>query len=318
MTRLIVSRILQMLVVAVIVTLLSFVLVNLLPGDVLHVILGDGYNDDAAAALRAQLHLNQPVLERYLHWLGGAVHGDLGSSLITHQSVTHTLFAAAGPTVELVVGAQLIALVLAFAFALGPVLSGRQVFDRIGTGIALFASSVPSFVLALILLAVLAVHWHVVPSIGWVPPGEGGWGANLRAIVLPCFLLGLSVFPGHMRILRAELHEQLEVAEYVDLGRIKGISVWRLMTRHVLRNSAFGLITVIAFSSGLLIAGAVLIEQIFSIPGAGSLILTAIDTRDSPMVEGCVALLALVIVALNLFADLAYAVLDPRVRDGRS
>jgi peptide/nickel transport system permease protein len=316
LARRIVSRLLQMLAVVFFVTLLSFVLVNVLPGDIRRVLLGDSYNEQAAAQLTKELDLNQPLVLRYLHWLGGALHGDLGSSLIAHQSVLKSIMSAAGPTTELVIGAQLFAILLAVIVALASVTFRKPWVDRTGTSLALIASSIPSFVLALLLLALFSVHWHLVSSIGWQAPSSAGWGANLQSMALPCFLLGLSVFPGHMRVFRAELNEQLETEEYVTLARMKGISTWRTMTRHVARNSAFGLITVIAFSTGFLIAGAVLIEQVFSIPGIGSLILNAINNRDSPMVEGCVALLAVFIVLLNLLADIAYAWLDPRVRDG--
>ncbi|MBO0709503.1 MAG: ABC transporter permease, partial [Candidatus Dormibacteraeota bacterium] len=135
------------------------------------------------------------------------------------------------------------------------------------------------------------------------------------AMILPCVLLGLGIFAGHMRIFRAELREQLDHEEYVTLARMKGIGTWRLLSRHVARNASFGLITVTAFSLGTLLAGAVIIEQIFSIPGLGSLVFTAINDRDSPLVLGCVTLLAVVIVILNLLADVTYAILDPRVRN---
>lgn len=315
MLRLIVSRLCQTVLVVILVTLLTFFLVNLLPGNILYAILGQNYTAAAAAQLTQELHLDQPLVLRYLNWLLGAVHGDFGTSLVDHQSVTTTILSSAPPTIELVIGAQLVATVLAVTFAIGSVASRNPVVDRLGTGAALLSSSIPSFVLALVVLAVVSVHWHLVSSIGWVAPSSSGWGANLSAMILPWILLGLGIFPGQMRIFRAELREQLDHEEYVTLARMKGIGSWRVLSRHVARNAAFGLITITAFNMGTLLAGAVIIEQIFSIPGLGSLVFTAINNRDSPLVLGCVTVLAIVIVLLNLLADLAYALLDPRVGD---
>lgn len=315
MLRFVAVRLSQTVVVVFFVTLFTFLLVNLLPGNILYAILGDHYTKEAAAQLTQQLHLDEPLPIRYLQWLSGAVRGDFGMSLVDHQSVMTTILSVLPPTVELVLGAQLVATGLAIALAIGSVISRRQWIDAVGTGSALLASSIPSFVLALVVLSLVSVQWHLVSSIGWAPPSSAGWGRNLSSMALPCILLGLSVFPGHMRVFRSELHSELEGEEYVTLARLKGISSWRVIYRHVARNAGFGLITVTTFSTGVLVAGAVIIEQIFAIPGLGSLIFTGINNRDTPMVLGCVTVIAVVVVVLNLLADLAYAVLDPRVRD---
>jgi peptide/nickel transport system permease protein len=316
MLRLIALRAPQLIVVLFLVTVLSFVLVNLLPGDIVHVILGDSYSPAAAAQIRAELGLNQPLPVRYVTWVGAALRGDFGSSLISHQSVLQSIGRAAAPTVELVVGGQLIATVLAGIVAVASVASRRRWVDRLGTALALVSDSIPSFVLGLILLALFSVNLHLFPSIGWQDPAKAGWDTNLSAMVLPCLLLGLGSFPMHMRVFRAELFEQLDREEYVTLARMKGVSAFRTMTRHVVRNSAYGLVTVTAMSISFMVAGAVLIEQIFSIPGVGTLTLTAIENRDSPMVQGCIVLLAVVTVVMSLLADLTYAVLDPRLSEG--
>jgi peptide/nickel transport system permease protein len=316
MRRLIALRIPQMIAVLFLVTVMSFLLVNVLPGDVLHVILGDAYTPEAAAQLTAQLGLDQPLPVRYIGWLGAALHGDFGSSLISHQSVLASIGRSIGPTLELVIGGQIIATVLAVVVAIASVASRKRWVDRLGTVIALVSDAIPSFVLGLILLGIFSVQLHWLPSIGWQDPAKVGWGLNLQAMLLPCLILGLGSFALHMRVFRSELFEQLDREEYVTLAQMKGVSTFRIMTKHVVRNSSFGLVTVTAMSIGFMIAGAVLIEQIFSIPGIGSLTLNAVENRDSPMVQGCVVLLAAVTVVLSLLADLAYAALDPRLREG--
>lgn len=315
MTRLVLTRIPQGILVIIGCTLATFILVNVLPGNIVFVILGDQYTKQAAATLTEQLHLNRPLIVRYFDWLGGAVRGDFGKSLLTHVPVARTIGEDLGPTVELVIGGQIVATGLGVSLAIASVASGKKWIDRLNTGVALFCTSMPSFVLALLLLSLLAAHWHFISPVGWVSPSKGGWGANIGAIALPCILLGLGFFPGHMRIFRTELLDQLQNEDYVVLARMKGISTYRLMSRHVARNSAFGLLTVLAVSTAGLVGGAVILEQIFAIPGIGALIVTSLQNRDSPTVEACVTFVAVLIVVMNLLADIGYAMLDPRVRD---
>lgn len=317
MLRLVLYRVPQMLVVVLAVTLLAFILVNVLPGNVVISILGDDYSKEAAAVLTKQLGLNRPLIVRYFDWLGNAVQLNFGNSLTTHVPVWQEIGAAAWPTVELVIGGQFFGTLFGVVFAIAAVATRIGWIDRVGTALSLFFTSVPAFVLALVLLSIFGVHYHLIPTTGWVAPSNG-WGANLRAIFVPCLLLGLSIFPGHMRVFRAELYEQLEGEEYVTLARMKGLTTQRVVLRHVARNSAFGLITLMAVQMGALVAGAVILEQIFGIPGIGELILNAISSHDATTVLGCVTVVAVAIVIFNLIADVLYAVLDPRVRDAQN
>jgi len=314
MLRLILARIPQAIAVVLGVTVVAFILVNVLPGNITYVILGDNYTKASAALITKELGLNHPIIVRYLDWLGNAVQGKFGSSLISHEPVSESMRSDALPTIELVLGGQLVATFLGVIIAVSSVASRKAWVDRLGTGFGLFATSMPPFVLALLLVAIFAQHWHLISPLGWSPP-SAGWGKNLSDIAVPCFLLGLGVFPGHMRIFRSELYEQLENEEYVTLARMKGMGTRRLMVRHVAKNAGFGLITVLAVSTGALIAGAVILENIFGIPGIGSLILQGVQDRDAPVVEGCLAVVAVLIVLFNLLADIAYMLVDPRVRD---
>lgn len=303
-----------MIPVVIVVTALAFFIVNALPGNILYTILGQAYSPQAAATLSRELHLNQPLLLRYVEWLGGAAHGSLGSSLITHEKVSSALLTAAPPTIELVIFSQVLAIAIAVLLSTLSVLSPFQAVDRSATALSLFGNSVPSFVTGLVFLIVFADHLHIMSAVGWIPPGSGGWGRNIGAMFVPSLLLAISIFPGYMRVLRQQMYDELENEEYVTLARMKGISRVRLILRHVARNSALGIITLIGLSTGFLIGGAVIVEQIFNIPGMGSLTYNAINQSDTVMVEGCILVIAVSIVMLNLLADLMYAVLDPRVR----
>jgi peptide/nickel transport system permease protein len=310
--RLIVDRLLQMIVVLVCVTALGFFLVNLLDGDVVFALLGENYSPEAAAKLTAELHLDQPIWLRYLHWVGGVLHGDLGTSLVTKQNVADAIGAALPPTVELLIGAQVVALAVALVTT---ALAVRFRFaDRIVTFIGLVSNSIPSFVLALLLIIVFATTFHALPSIGWADPDRAGWAENIRAMVLPSVALGFSIFPEYMRVFRGEIQEQLEQEEYVTLARMKGMSPRRVLMRHVVLNSMGGLLTLIAMTTGFLIGGVVIVEEVFSIPGVGSLVFDAISNRDSVMLEGALVLIAGGVVVANLVGELVHMRVDPRVR----
>lgn len=312
MARWIIDRLLQMVVVLICATLLGFLLVRLLKGNEIFALLGDNYTRQAAAQLNQELGLNKPLPLQYLDWLGGAVHGDFGTSVTTHEPVAHSLLAALGPTVELLVGAQLVALALTM---LVTVVSVRWRWtDRLVTGFALLCSSVPPFVLGLLMIILFASVLHLLPAIAWSWPSAGGWGKNFRGMIMPWTALGVSVFPNYMRVLRGQVYEQLDNEEYVTLARMKGLTGRRVLGRHVVPNSLSGLITLVAVTTGFLISGVVIVEQVFSIPGEGSLVYQAITNRDANTLEGAIVMIAVAVVVLNLIGDLIQMRLDPRVR----
>jgi peptide/nickel transport system permease protein len=312
MARWIIDRLLQMIVVLICATLLGFLLVRLLKGNEVVALLGDNYTKQAAAQLTHELGLDKPLPLQYLDWLGGAVHGDFGTSVTTHEAVAHSLFSALGPTVELLVGAQLVALLLTL---LVTVVSVRWRWtDRLVTGFALLCSSVPAFVVGLLMIILFASVLHLLPAIAWSWPGAGGWGKNFKGMIMPWVALGVSVFPGYMRVLRSQVYEQIDHEEYVTLARMKGLAGRRVLGRHVMPNSLSGLITLVALTTGFLISGVVIVEQVFGIPGEGSLVYQAITNRDANTLEGAIVMIAVAVVLLNLIGDLIQMRLDPRVR----
>jgi peptide/nickel transport system permease protein len=312
MARWIIDRLLQMVVVLIAATLLGFLLVRLLKGNEVFALLGDNYTKQAAAQLNHELGLDKPLPLQYLDWLGGAVHGDFGTSITTHEPVAHSLFMALGPTVELLVGAQVVA--LALTLIVTAVSVRWRWTDRVVTGFALLCSSIPPFVLGLLMIILFASVLHLLPAIAWSWPGAGGWGKNFKGMIMPWVALGVSVFPNYMRVLRGQVYEQLDHEEYVTLARMKGLPARRVLGRHVVPNSLSGLVTLVALTTGFLISGVVIVEQVFGIPGEGSLVYQAITNRDANTLEGAIVMIAVAVVVLNLIGDLIQMRLDPRVR----
>ncbi|HEX3963059.1 MAG TPA: ABC transporter permease [Trebonia sp.] len=312
MARWIIDRLLQTVVVLIFATVLGFLLVRLLKGSETFALLGDNYTRQAADALSRQLGLNKPLPLQYLSWLGDAVRGNFGTSAITQQAIGPTLLAALGPTVELLIGGQLVSLLL--TFLLTTVSVRWRWTDRLVTGFALLCSSVPSFVVGLLAIIVFSSTLHALPAIAWASPSTAGWGTNLKGMIMPSIALGISVFPNYLRVLRSQVDDQLDNEEYVTLARMKGLSGRRVLGRHVVPNSLSGLITLVALTTGFLISGVVIVEQVFGIPGEGSLVYNAIAKRDATMLEGAILLIAVAVVVFNLIGELAQMWLDPRVR----
>jgi len=316
MLRVALNRVPQMLVVVIGCSILTFAVVNILPGDIVHSILGEDYTEAAADQLRAQLHLNDPLIVRYFVWLGESLTGDLGTSLLPpHVEVADLIGRALLPTLELVVLGQLFGLILGVLLAVVSVASRSRVVDRVISGFALVCSSIPGFVMGILLLGLLATQLHLVSPLGWASPFTDGWGENLSHILFPSIVLGLFAFPLFLRVFRAELVEQLDREDYVVLARLKGIPMRRVVFSHAVRNSSFGLLTILGVNTARLVGGVVVIELIFSIPGMGSLVTNAVIRHDAPTVMAGVSIVAIFVVVANLLVDLAYALLDPRVRD---
>ena len=193
----------------------------------------------------------------------------------------------------------------------------KGVIDRLSVLVSMIGFSCPQFVFAeLLMILIFAVHLRIVPALGFQPLSAGLW-TNLHSIILPACTLGFGIFCGYTRLLRADLIDQMNQEDYIITARAKGVAPYRILIRHALRNSIFGLITVVALNVGTLVGGAVIIEQIFGLPGMGQELLQSINNRDITTVQAIVSLLAVTVVVANLVADILYAVLDPRIRYGR-
>lgn len=308
-------RILQLIPVCIGVTLMAFLLLNVLPGGSAIAILGTNATGGSIKALDNALGLNKPAYERYLLWLWHALHGNLGVSFITRQSVTSTIFARFPVSLELVVLSILIALCTAIPAAVFSARRPGGIVDWITRAVGMFGLSTPGFVLALYLLYVLSVRLGVLPVTGFTPLSVGLW-ANLKTMLLPALSQSAILFGSYSRILRGDMIDQLYSEDYVLTARAKGLGSLRVLFVHVFKNSLFSLITIVGAQLGTLIGGAAVIETLFGLPGVGQLLLISITDIDVPVVQGIVVIVALIVVVMNLVTDIAYMLLDPRVKYG--
>jgi peptide/nickel transport system permease protein len=299
------------------VTFLTYVVMNLLPGDAAQELLGANATPAEVHQLEVQLHLNEPFWVRYGDWLGGVFHGSLGTSLVNGENVTTILGARLPVTVELLLYAFVVSIVLAVGLAVLVARWPNGIMDRVSLVISMVGLSVAPYVLALVLIYLFAVKLQWFPAIGYTSlsasPVE-----NIKSLTLPAAAIGFPLFAIYTRLLRADIVEQMQREDYVVTARAKGVRPWRILLRHALPNSLFGLITLVALNLGALVGAVAIIEPIFSLPGVGDILIQSINDHDVPVVEGIVVVFAVVVVVGNLLADILYAALDPRIRYGRA
>ena len=309
-------RFLYLVPVLIAVSLLTFSIASLLPGDLAYVILGDQATPEKVAALRADMGLDQPILWRYLGWLGHVLQGDFGRSFRTGQTVLQAVAERLPISIELMLLAQLGALAIGVPVAIICAARSGGPFDRFMTGTAFGMLSVPTFLSAILLIYLFAVELRVLPATGYVPLAEDPL-ANLRFFVLPSLTLALAEWPGIMRVLRSDMIATLQ-EDYIALAKAKGLTPSRILFVHALKPSSLTLVTVTGINIGRLIGGAVIVETIFALPGIGRLLVSAISTRDLIILQGVVLLVAAGFVIMNFIVDTLYAVLDPRIRHGHA
>jgi peptide/nickel transport system permease protein len=302
--------------VLIAVSMLTFVIASLLPGDLADVVLGDQATPENVAALRHDLGLDQPIWWRYLGWLGHVFQGDLGRSFRTGQTVLQAAAERLPVSLELMVLAQILGLLIGVPLAIICAARSGGPFDRFMTGTAFAMLSVPTFLSAILLIYLFAVQMAWLPATGYIPFTEDPLG-NLRFFVLPALTLGLAEWPGIMRVLRSDMIAALQ-EDYIALARAKGLKPARILFVHALKPSSLTLVTITGISIGRLIGGALITETIFALPGIGRLLVSAIATRDLIILQGVVLLVACGFVLMNFIVDMLYAVLDPRIRHGHA
>lgn len=303
----------QLVAVLALVSFGVFLLVALLPGDPAAAILGPGRPAEDYAALRTELGLDDPLLTRYLDWLGGAVTGDLGRSIVPPQhDVLGRIGAALPISIQLAVMGLLIALVIAVPLALVSAYLEGSVVDR-AIGAAVFAVlSVPSFVLGLLLIMLLVDGAGLLPRSQWVRITES-FSGNLSHAILPAVVIALPEAALFTRILRNDVVRTVR-EEFVLASRAKGMSPRHVMVNEALRPSSFSLVTVLGIALGTLIGSTVIVEYLFSLPGMGTLVVSSASQGDFPMVQGAALVIAAIYVLVNSTIDLVYGYLDPRTR----
>jgi peptide/nickel transport system permease protein len=306
-------RLLLGIVVLVMVSIVVFAATQALPGDPAQAILGRSATPASLAALRRQLHLDQPVLEQYWSWLSGLLRGNLGRSLAAQEPVTTLLGPKLVNSAVLVAVAAVVSIPLSVAIGCWAALKREKIFDSVSSILLLVLAALPEFVVAVVLVILLAtIVFHVFPAISTIPPGSEPWD-NIPALVLPCLTLVIAVAPYVARIMRASMIEVLE-SDYVEMARLKGLPERTVLLRHALPNALGPVFQVIALNLAYLAGGIVVVEYVFNYSGIGSALQDAVVNHDLPVVQALAMLIAAVYVVLNLLADVATIMVTPKLR----
>jgi peptide/nickel transport system permease protein len=312
--RLVVSRALLSLLTLLLVSIIIFAMLEVLPGDVASRILGRDATPESLAALRAQLHLDEPAPERYLGWLGGILRGDFGKALTSSRPVTEILAPRIFNTLVLSAAAFVLYLPLALIPAMVQAMRRDGPLDHGLSVITLVLLSTPDFLLGTLLLIAFVITIPLFPAMSLVDQSSGV-AEYLRAIALPAITLAIVMAVYAVRMLRDNLIEVLD-SEYVRMAELKGLPRRQVLLRHALPNALVPTLNITALNLAYLIGGVVIVEKVFSYPGFGSLLVDALQLRDLPLIEATVLIAAAVYVGANLLADIGAILLNPRLRAG--
>jgi len=312
MLTFLVRRIATIVPTLIFVSMLIFGLQQLLPGDPAVVLAGEDRDPNVVAYLREKLHLDEPLPVRYLYWIKGVLHGDLGESLRMQKPVLALILEKLPVTLELASMAILIALAIGIPAGIISAVRRNSAWDYAANVVALWGLSTPNFWLGIMLILLFSVTLGWLPASGFVSPFEDLKG-NLAALIMPAFVLGNAIAAVLMRHTRSAMLQVLS-SDYVRTARAKGLPERSVVLKHALRNALIPVITLGALELGTLLSGAVLTEQVFTIPGFGKLIVDAVFNRDYAVVQGVVLFTATAYIVLNLFADIAYVIVNPQIR----
>lgn len=294
----------------VVLSIVAFLLIHLTPGDPAQIMLGAHASPQAVAEVRRALGLDRPLPLQYLAFLGHLLSGHWGRDYLYAQSVMSLIAPRAGISAELILGGLVVSVIIGVPLAIVAATHANSAIDHGVRALVTLLFAMPSFWVGLILALVFALRLQWLPSSGY---SSGTVGALLKSLLLPCVALGFSILAVVVRTLRGSVREVLNT-EYVEAARARGYSGSRILFRHVLRNAVMPTATVLAVNAGLLIGGTVVIEQVFQIPGLGSLLFSAVERRDYVAVEYLTVIAGSAIVVLTLLVDIAQMVVDPRIK----
>ncbi len=311
MLRLIARRVLLMLLTAVTISALLFFTVTKLLGSPAEMMLGQDAGPQAIAALNEEYGFDQPAVTQYLHWLGGALKGDLGRSYTTQQAVGAAIAARIPVTLELTFWSIALAVITAVVCNTIPVMRGP--LQGVVTAASLVGITVPNFMLGVSLIFIFSVKLDVLPSTGWAPWSDG-IGVHLRHMMMPVLTLSAYYFGALSIVYRAEYQNVIQ-RPFIQVARAKGLDEWRVAFRHAAPNAILPVITFVGISIGQLTGGAVVTETIFSMPGMGRLFVSSIESRDFPVMLAIGMLIVVGVVLMNLLADIGYGIVNPQIRD---
>lgn len=311
MGRYVTRRLLQLVVQVFLVATVVFLLIRLVPGDPARAILGETAGEEQVARVRSQLGIDRPLPEQYVTWLGRTARGDLGTSISSGRPVMLDITQRIGNTVELIVLSVLVSLLVGMPLGILAALRANRPADYVISSAAVLGLSLPSFVVGTILLLVVGLR------LGWLPPSQFvPWqqdlGQHLKVIALPVFALSTSTVAVIIRMTRSSMLEVVR-QDYIRTARAKGLGDRTVMARHALRNALNPVVSIVGLEIAALLGGTVIVESIFNWPGLSSLLIAGVRSRDYPVVQGVVLLIAVLTVLINLIVDLVYGWLDPRI-----
>ncbi|RJS59350.1 ABC transporter permease [Bacillus sp. PK3_68] len=309
------KRVVSLIPVLFVVSIVIFLILHLTPGDPASVILGQEATKQQVNELREKLGLNLPLYQQYLHWITGVFRGDLGTSYFMNESVTQSILSHLKPTLSLAILGELVALLLAIPIGIKAAKHRGSAIDQSMMSLSLLGLSIPVFLFSLFLILLFGVGLKWLPVAGYQPLSSGLWN-HLKYLILPATSLGIIQAALIARMTRSSMLEVLNT-NYIKTARAKGVKERNVIYKHALRNAFLPILTIIGQSIGFLIAGAVITETIFNIPGIGQLTINSVTRRDYTVIQGVVLFVTLTYVFVNLIIDLLYGVIDPRVRLGR-
>lgn len=311
MAGFLVRRLLSAIPVLVMVAVIVFAILRLTPGDPAAIVAGDSATPEQIEKIRTSMGLDKPIVEQFVSWSAGILHGDFGVSLISGKAVTELIGNRFGPTVALCIFTIIVSVLLSIPMGILAAWKQGSLIDRSVMAVSVAGFSIPVFITEYILILLFASWLGVFPVQGYQPI-SAGWGPFLQRIVLP--VLGLSTIYIALiaRIVRTSIIEVMG-EDYIRTARAKGLTERAVLLRHALGNAAVPIVTIIGVSIGLLLGGVVVTESVFNIPGLGRLVVEAVLARDYPVIQALILLSSFVYVAINLLTDIIYMVLDPRI-----
>jgi peptide/nickel transport system permease protein len=312
MLRYIGRRILIAIPTLIIVSIMVFALQKLLPGDPVLTMAGEERDPQVLEYLRERYRLNDPLPVQYFAWISAALTGNLGISLRTDIPVLELILSKLPVTIELAVLAMIVALAIGIPTGIVSAVKKGTTVDYAANVVALSGLSIPNFWLGIMLIMLVSVRWGLLPASGYVPPNEDLW-LNIKTMIMPAFVLGTGLAASLMRHTRSAMLGVLR-SDYIRTARAKGLLSRKIILKHALRNALVPIVTLSTLLFGELLAGAVLTEQIFTIPGFGKLIVDAVFNRDYAVVQGVVLCTAVGFIFMNLLADVLYVLVNPRLR----
>ncbi|PUU95132.1 MAG: peptide/nickel transport system permease protein [Halanaerobium sp.] len=312
MRNYIIKRILLLIPIIFIVAVIAFFITNLMPGDPVRVILGNMATESEVARLEQTLGLDQPLIVRFFRWLANIMRGDFGDSLYLNAPVAEVLIKRLRPTFLIAILAEILGIAGGMLLGILAAVKHRKFLDQFSITLSLFGISIPSFWLALMLMYLFSVRLGWFPVSGYEPFAEAGFG-TLRYIILPAVTLAFMQAGLIARMTRSAMLDTLK-QDYIRTAKSKGLSTKSIVFKHALKNSMMPVITVIGHNFAVLLGGTWIVETIFVIPGTGFMAVNAIMRRDIPVIQASIIFVAVIYIILNLFVDLSYAFLNPKIR----